>query len=236
MTFVWFWLRRISMCSWSSVVPDHFCVWLLQTSKTNSSFIQALYCDLFIEAHAAFLFFYPFRFRDKMTQAGFTIAGSAHPICPVMLGDARLASLMADDMLKLGESQPVLLEDVECEWISLVDAYPPSTGVYVIGFSYPVVPKGKARIRVQISAAHTEEDIDHCVDAFIQTGRKHGVVSWGRRTRRRQDESPTRQLVQIMSVTEESYEGRRWKYELLIKVYVCFANACWCLYVRTKGC
>uniref|UniRef100_A0AAX7W763 Aminotransferase class I/classII large domain-containing protein n=1 Tax=Astatotilapia calliptera TaxID=8154 RepID=A0AAX7W763_ASTCA len=91
------------------------------------------------------------RFRNKMTQAGFTIAGSAHPICPVMLGDARLASLMADDMLKLG--------------------------VYVIGFSYPVVPKGKARIRVQISAAHTDEDIDHCVDAFIQTGRKHGVIS-----------------------------------------------------------
>ncbi|XP_070779412.1 2-amino-3-ketobutyrate coenzyme A ligase, mitochondrial isoform X1 [Enoplosus armatus] len=91
------------------------------------------------------------RFRNKMTQAGFTIAGSAHPICPVMLGDARLASLMADDMLKLG--------------------------VYVIGFSFPVVPKGKARIRVQISAAHTDEDIDHCVDAFIQTGRKHGVVS-----------------------------------------------------------
>ncbi|XP_028268594.1 2-amino-3-ketobutyrate coenzyme A ligase, mitochondrial [Parambassis ranga] len=91
------------------------------------------------------------RFRNKMTQAGFTIAGSAHPICPVMLGDARLASLMADDMLKLG--------------------------IYVIGFSYPVVPKGKARIRVQISAAHTDEDIDRCVDAFIQTGRKHGVIS-----------------------------------------------------------
>ncbi|KAM9392337.1 2-amino-3-ketobutyrate coenzyme A ligase, mitochondrial [Pholidichthys leucotaenia] len=91
------------------------------------------------------------RFRNKMTQAGFTIAGSNHPICPVMLGDARLASLMADDMLKLG--------------------------VYVIGFSYPVVPKGKARIRVQISAAHTDEDIDRCVDAFFQTGRKHGVVS-----------------------------------------------------------
>lgn len=53
-----------------------------------------------------------------------------------------------------------------------------STGVYVIGFSYPVVPKGKARIRVQISAAHTDEDIDHCVDAFIQTGRKHGVIAW----------------------------------------------------------
>ncbi|TRY91438.1 hypothetical protein DNTS_018804 [Danionella cerebrum] len=91
------------------------------------------------------------RFRNNMTQAGFTISGSAHPICPVMLGDARLASLMADDMLKLG--------------------------VYVIGFSYPVVPKGKARIRVQISAAHTDEDIDHTVDAFIQTGRKHGVIS-----------------------------------------------------------
>lgn len=91
------------------------------------------------------------RFRNSMTQAGFTIAGAAHPICPVMLGDARLASLMADDMLKLG--------------------------VYVIGFSFPVVPKGKARIRVQISAAHTDSDIDRAVDAFVQTGRKHGVVS-----------------------------------------------------------
>ncbi|KAL2101055.1 hypothetical protein ACEWY4_002816 [Coilia grayii] len=91
------------------------------------------------------------RFRNAMTKAGFTISGAAHPICPVMLGDARLASLMADDMLKLG--------------------------VYVIGFSYPVVPKGKARIRVQISAAHTDEDIDRTVEAFIQTGRKHGVIS-----------------------------------------------------------
>lgn len=52
-----------------------------------------------------------------------------------------------------------------------------SSGVYVIGFSYPVVPKGKARIRVQISAAHTDQDIDRAVDAFIQTGRKHGVIS-----------------------------------------------------------
>lgn len=59
-----------------------------------------------------------------------------------------------------------------------VNTSPPPTGVYVIGFSYPVVPKGKARIRVQISAAHLDEDIDRCVDAFIQTGRKHGVVSW----------------------------------------------------------
>lgn len=52
-----------------------------------------------------------------------------------------------------------------------------SLGVYVIGFSFPVVPKGKARIRVQISAAHTDEDIDRTVDSFIQTGRKHGVIS-----------------------------------------------------------
>uniref|UniRef100_A0A8C7VZW1 Aminotransferase class I/classII large domain-containing protein n=1 Tax=Oncorhynchus mykiss TaxID=8022 RepID=A0A8C7VZW1_ONCMY len=87
------------------------------------------------------------RFRNKMTEAGFTISGSDHPICPVMLGDARLATVQA-----------------EYEWM------------YVIGFSYPVVPKGKARIRVQISAAHTDQDIDHAVDAFIQTGRKHGVL------------------------------------------------------------
>lgn len=52
-----------------------------------------------------------------------------------------------------------------------------SIGVYVIGFSFPVVPKGKARIRVQISAAHTDADIDRTVEAFIQTGRKHGVIS-----------------------------------------------------------
>uniref|UniRef100_A0AAZ3Q544 Glycine C-acetyltransferase n=1 Tax=Oncorhynchus tshawytscha TaxID=74940 RepID=A0AAZ3Q544_ONCTS len=101
------------------------------------------FCNVFIHSPSR-------RFRNKMTEAEFTISGSDHPICPVMLGSARLASLMADDMLKLG--------------------------VYVIGFSYPVVPKGKARIRVQISAAHTDQDIDHAVDAFIQTGRKHGVL------------------------------------------------------------
>ncbi|XP_039622373.1 2-amino-3-ketobutyrate coenzyme A ligase, mitochondrial [Polypterus senegalus] len=91
------------------------------------------------------------RFRSEMQAAGFKIGGADHPICPVMLGDARLASLMADDMLK--------------------------KGIYVIGFSYPVVPKGKARIRVQISAAHSNEDIDRCVDSFREVGRKHGVVS-----------------------------------------------------------
>ncbi|KYO36350.1 2-amino-3-ketobutyrate coenzyme A ligase, mitochondrial [Alligator mississippiensis] len=82
------------------------------------------------------------RFRSMMTAAGFTISGQDHPICPIMLGDARLASVMADDMLE--------------------------RGIYVIGFSFPVVPKGKARIRVQISAVHSEDDIDRCVDAFTE--------------------------------------------------------------------
>ncbi|KAM6437157.1 2-amino-3-ketobutyrate coenzyme A ligase, mitochondrial [Liasis olivaceus] len=90
------------------------------------------------------------QFRSKMAAAGFTISGNNHPICPVMLGDARLASVMADDILK--------------------------RGIYVIGFSYPVVPKGKARIRVQISAVHSEEDIDRCVEAFSEVGRKHGAL------------------------------------------------------------
>ncbi|XP_047297172.1 2-amino-3-ketobutyrate coenzyme A ligase, mitochondrial isoform X4 [Homo sapiens] len=90
------------------------------------------------------------RFRSKMEAAGFTISGASHPICPVMLGDARLASRMADDMLK--------------------------RGIFVIGFSYPVVPKGKARIRVQISAVHSEEDIDRCVEAFVEVGRLHGAL------------------------------------------------------------
>uniref|UniRef100_A0A8D0RFD9 2-amino-3-ketobutyrate coenzyme A ligase, mitochondrial n=1 Tax=Sus scrofa TaxID=9823 RepID=A0A8D0RFD9_PIG len=90
------------------------------------------------------------RFRRKMEAAGFTISGANHPICPVMLGDARLASCMADDMQK--------------------------RGIFVIGFSYPVVPKGKARIRVQISAVHSEEDIDRCVEAFVEVGRLHGAL------------------------------------------------------------
>ncbi|KAM9171462.1 2-amino-3-ketobutyrate coenzyme A ligase, mitochondrial [Pangshura tecta] len=90
------------------------------------------------------------RFRSKMAAAGFSISGNDHPICPVMLGEARLASMMADDMLE--------------------------RGIYVIGFSYPVVPKGKARIRVQISAVHSEDDIDCCVEAFTEVGRKHGAL------------------------------------------------------------
>ncbi|XP_008849511.1 2-amino-3-ketobutyrate coenzyme A ligase, mitochondrial isoform X1 [Nannospalax galili] len=90
------------------------------------------------------------RFRSKMEAAGFTVSGSSHPICPVMLGDARLSSQMANDMLK--------------------------RGIFVVGFSYPVVPKGKARIRVQISAVHSEADIDRCVEAFVEVGRLHGVL------------------------------------------------------------
>lgn len=90
------------------------------------------------------------QFRDAMTRAGFTIGGMDHPICPVMLGDAKLASSFADKMLK--------------------------RGIYVIGFSFPVVQKGKARIRVQISAAHTTQEIDECVNAFVEVGKKLGVI------------------------------------------------------------
>ena len=90
------------------------------------------------------------RFRSQMTAAGFTISGDDHPISPVMLGDARLASEMSDRLLQ--------------------------EGIYVIGFSYPVVPKGKARIRVQISASHTDEEIDRTVEAFTRVGKEFGVV------------------------------------------------------------
>jgi len=89
-------------------------------------------------------------FREKMKAGGFAIREGSHPIVPIMLGEARLAQEMARDML--GE------------------------GVYVIGFSYPVVPKGKARIRVQISAAHTQDDLDRAVEAFITIGGKHKVI------------------------------------------------------------
>ncbi|KAJ1530407.1 hypothetical protein ONE63_005315 [Megalurothrips usitatus] len=90
------------------------------------------------------------KFRTMMKAAGFTISGDNHPICPVMIGDAALAAKFAEKML--------------------------GRGVYVVGFSYPVVPKGKARIRVQISAAHTEEDIDYCVDAFVTVGRELKMI------------------------------------------------------------
>ena len=90
------------------------------------------------------------RFRDSMTKAGFTLAGAGHPIIPVMLGDAALAQQMAAKMLE--------------------------RGIYVIGFSFPVVPKGQARIRTQMSAAHSAADIDRAVEGFVAVGRELGVV------------------------------------------------------------
>ncbi|NNC91618.1 MAG: glycine C-acetyltransferase [Acidimicrobiia bacterium] len=90
------------------------------------------------------------RFRTAMTGLGFTLAGAGHPIIPVMLGDARLAGEMADLLL--------------------------AEGVYVVGFSFPVVPEGMARIRTQMSAAHTGEDIDRAVDAFARVGRSLAVI------------------------------------------------------------
>ena len=89
-------------------------------------------------------------FREKMTQAGFRLAGEGHPIIPVMIGDAALASKMAD----------MLLEE----------------GIYVIGFSFPVVPKGQARIRTQMSAIHTTKQLDKAIKAFIKVGKELGVI------------------------------------------------------------
>ena len=90
------------------------------------------------------------RFRSKMTEAGFILQPGQHPIIPVMLGDAKLAQDMAARMLELG--------------------------VYVIGFSFPVVPRGQARIRTQMSAAHTFEQIDAAVEAFTTAGKELGVI------------------------------------------------------------
>lgn len=90
-------------------------------------------------------------FREQMTAAGFTLAGKDHAIIPVMLGDAKVAAEMAKRML------------VE--------------GIYVVGFSFPVVPKGQARIRTQISAAHTKEQLDKAINAFIRIGKDMGVIA-----------------------------------------------------------
>jgi glycine C-acetyltransferase len=90
------------------------------------------------------------RFRSEMSKLGFTLAGAGHPIIPVMLGEAKLATAMADALLK--------------------------EGIYVIGFSFPVVPKGQARIRTQMSAAHSPEDIDHAIAAFAKIGKQMGAI------------------------------------------------------------
>ena len=85
-------------------------------------------------------------FRSRMTEEEFDILPGEHPIVPVMVGDAVLASRMAAVMLE--------------------------KGVYVVGFSYPVVPQGKARIRTQVSAAHSTEDLERAVQAFVETRRE----------------------------------------------------------------
>ena len=89
-------------------------------------------------------------FREKMTAAGFDLLPGDHPIIPVMIYDAALASKFADEMLK--------------------------RGVYVVGFSFPVVPQGKARIRTQMSAAHTREHLDKAIAAFIEVGKELGIL------------------------------------------------------------
>tara|TARA_B000000557_G_scaffold96657_1_gene78149 strand:+ start:1839 stop:3023 length:1185 start_codon:yes stop_codon:yes gene_type:complete len=89
-------------------------------------------------------------FRNEMSKLGFEIKEGIHPIVPVMIGDAKIAQQMADDML--------------------------NENIYVIGFSYPVVPKGEARIRVQISAAHTKNDLDIAITAFKKIGLKYNLI------------------------------------------------------------
>jgi glycine C-acetyltransferase len=90
------------------------------------------------------------RFRRAMTEAGFGLRPGEHPIVPIVLGDARLAQRMAADLF--------------------------DEGIYVVGFSYPVVPRDQARIRVQISAAHEPAHLERAVAAFVKVGRAHGVI------------------------------------------------------------
>ena len=89
-------------------------------------------------------------FRKNISSAGFEIKKGIHPIVPIMLGDAKLAQNIAKDILK--------------------------EGIYVIGFFYPVVPKNEARIRVQISASHTKNDLDHAINSFIKIGKKYKII------------------------------------------------------------
>ena len=89
-------------------------------------------------------------FREKMTEAGFDIKPGVHPIVPIMLYDAPLSQLFAEKLLE--------------------------KGIYVIGFYFPVVPKGKARIRVQISAVHEKKHLDKAIEAFTEIGKELGVL------------------------------------------------------------
>jgi glycine C-acetyltransferase len=89
-------------------------------------------------------------FREKITEAGFDIKAGIHPITPIMLYDAKIAQKMAEKLLE--------------------------EGIYVIGFYYPVVPEGQARIRVQISAVHENEHLDKAIEAFTKVGKELGVL------------------------------------------------------------
>ena len=89
-------------------------------------------------------------FREKISKLGFDIKGKNHPIVPVMIYDDKIASLMSNYLLK--------------------------QGIYVVGFSYPVVPKGLSRIRVQISSSHTKEQIEKAVNLFENAGKKFGII------------------------------------------------------------
>jgi len=89
-------------------------------------------------------------FREKITAAGFDIKAGTHPIIPIMLYDAVIAQKMAEQLLQ--------------------------KGIYVIGFYYPVVAKGQARIRVQISAAHTQDHLDKAINAFVEVGYELGIL------------------------------------------------------------
>jgi len=135
--------------------------WLRQRSRpylfsnTLAPVIAATSCrvlDLLAEDHSPLIRLKENseHFRTEMTKLGFTLAGADHAIIPVMLGDAKLASTMADKLL--------------------------DEGIFVIGFSFPVVPQGEARIRTQMSAAHTREQLDHAITAFARIGRELGVI------------------------------------------------------------
>ncbi|MGL4456090.1 MAG: aminotransferase class I/II-fold pyridoxal phosphate-dependent enzyme, partial [Plesiomonas sp.] len=89
-------------------------------------------------------------FRQQMNAAGFTLGGADHAIIPVMIADAKQAADFADALL--------------------------AEGIYVIGFSFPVVPKGQARIRTQISAAHSRAQLDHAIEAFTRVGKQLGII------------------------------------------------------------
>lgn len=115
------------------------------TSLTVLDILESSH-DLIIKLHANSAYF-----RKNMQQLGFDLIPGEHPIVPIMLGDAKLAKKMADELL--------------------------SNGIYVIGFSYPVVPHNQARIRTQLSAAHEKEHIDKAINAFAVAGNKLGVLT-----------------------------------------------------------